>query len=141
MLVRLMYASHLAAQAPDDVIHSIMCQSHANNPRLGITGVLCHSDQAFMQVIEGGRERVNTLYAKIMQDSRHIDVMLLHYEEITERKYAGWTMGHANLSKVNPSILLRFSELPGLDPHSMSGPNSIALIDDLIAAAAVIGRS
>lgn len=141
MLVRLMYASHIAADAPGDMIHAIMTQSHANNPRLGITGVLCHSEQAFMQVIEGGREKINALYAKIMQDPRHTDVMLLHYEEITERKYAGWTMGHVNLLKVNPSILLRFSELPGLDPHNMSGPNSIALIDDLIAAAAVIGRS
>ena len=141
MLVRLLYASRLAADAPPDVTHSIMQQSHANNPRLGITGVLCHSDSAFMQVIEGGREKVNALYAKIMQDPRHTDVILLHYEEITERKYACWTMGHVNLSKVNPSILLRFSELPGLDPHGMSGPNSIALIDDLIAAAAIIGRS
>lgn len=141
MLVRLMYASHLAADAACDVTQTIMQQAHANNPRLGITGVLCHSDKVFMQVIEGGRETINALYGKIMRDPRHTDVMLLHYEEAGERKYAGWTMGHVNLSKVNPSILLRFSELPGLDPHAMSGPNSIALIDDLIAAAAVIGRS
>ena len=140
MLVRLLYASHVAA-AQCDPIQAIMQTAHANNPRLGITGILCHSDRMFMQVLEGGRDKVNTLYAKILQDPRHTGVMLLHYEEIDERKYAGWTMGHVNLAKVNPSILLRFSDLPGLDPHAMSGRNSLALIDDLIAAAAIVGRS
>ncbi len=141
MLVRLLYASRVAGEAQCDLIQSIMQASHANNPRLGITGILCHSDRLFMQVLEGGRDKVNALYAKLLHDARHTDVMLLHYEEINERKYAGWTMGHVNLAKVNPSILLRFSDLPGLDPHAMSGRNSLALIDDLIAAAAIIGRS
>ncbi len=141
MLVRLLYASRAPEGAKCDVIQSIMQQSHANNPPLGITGILCHSEQVFMQVLEGGREKVNALYAKILRDPRHTDVILLHYEEINERHYAGWTMGHANLAKVNPSILLRFSDLPGLNPHAMSGKNSLALIDDLMAAAAIIGRS
>ena len=141
MLVRLLYASRVNGDVPADLIHSIMQQSHVNNPRQGITGILCHSDKSFMQVIEGGREKVNALYAKIMQDARHSDVILLHYDEITERKYACWTMGHVNLAKVNPSIMLRFSEMPGLDPHAMSGKNALALVDDLIAAAAIIGRS
>ena len=141
MLVRLLYASRAPEGAKCDVIQSIMQQSHANNPAQGITGILCHSEQVFMQVLEGGRDRVNALYAKILRDPRHTDVILLHYEEINERHYAGWTMGHANLAKVNPSILLRFSDLPGLNPHAMSGKNSLALIDDLMAAAAIIGRS
>ena len=141
MLVRLLYASHVAGDTPPDLTHAIMQTSHANNPRLGITGILCHSDRVFMQVLEGGRDQVNALYAKILHDPRHSDVMLLHYEEISERKYSCWTMGHVNLAKVNPSILLRFSALPGLDPHAMSGRNSLALIDDLIAAAAIVGRS
>lgn len=141
MLVRLLYASRALASAKCDVIQSIMQQSHANNPQQGITGILCHTDQVFMQVLEGGRDKVNALYAKILHDPRHTEVILLHYEEINERRYAGWTMGHANLAKVNPSILLRFSDLPGLNPHDMSGKNLLALIDDLMAAAAIVGRS
>ena len=141
MLVRLLYASRALDDAKCDLIQSIMQQSHANNPAQGITGILCHSERTFMQVLEGGRDRVNALYAKILRDPRHTDVILLHYEEINERHYSGWTMGHANLAKVNPSILLRFSDLPGLNPHGMSGKNSLALIDDLMAAAAIIGRS
>ena len=42
--------------------------------------------------------------------------MLLHYEEVDERRFAGWTMGQVNLAKVNPSTLLKYLEKPELDP-------------------------
>ncbi|RSZ56883.1 BLUF domain-containing protein [Massilia atriviolacea] len=140
MLVRLLYASRAIATPQPDTIHDIMCQSHAHNPAQGITGILCHSEHVYMQVLEGGREAINALYAKIVCDPRHTDVVLLHYEEINERRYAGWTMGKANLARINPSTLLRFSDLPGLNPHAMSGKNSLALIDELMASASVVGH-
>ena len=50
-------------------------------------------------------------------------------------------MGQANLAKINASTLLRFSDMPELNPHTMSGKNSLALIDDLMATASIIGRA
>ncbi|MET3119146.1 hypothetical protein AAKU64_003385 [Undibacterium sp. GrIS 1.8] len=141
MLVRLLYASRAVDQQMSNMILGIMQQSRTQNPQNGITGILCHSDSVFMQVLEGGREAVNTLYAHILRDPRHTDVTLLHYEEINERRYSGWTMGQANLGKINPSILLKYSALPELNPHLMSGKNSLALIDDLMATAAIVGRT
>ncbi|MES2019565.1 MAG: BLUF domain-containing protein [Pseudomonadota bacterium] len=140
MLVRLLYASHAVAPVNCALIQEIMQQSHAHNHQHGITGILCHSDKLYMQVLEGGRDAINALYAKILRDARHADVVLLHYEEIAERRYAGWTMGQANLAKVNASTLLRFSALPEINPHAMSGKNSLALIDELIATATIVGR-
>jgi hypothetical protein len=140
MLVRLLYASHATGEVNCASIQEIMQQSHAHNPHNGITGILCHSDKLFMQVLEGGRDAINALYAKILRDPRHTDVVLLHYEEICERRYAGWTMGQANLSKVNASTMLRFSVLPEINPHAMSGKNSLALIDELMATATIVGR-
>jgi len=140
MLVRLLYASHATGEVNCASVQEIMQQSHAHNPHNGITGILCHSDKLFMQVLEGGRDAINALYAKILRDPRHTDVVLLHYEEICERRYAGWTMGQANLSKINASTLLRFSVLPEINPHAMSGKNSLALIDELMATATIVGR-
>lgn len=140
MLVRLLYASRSNSKIDCDEIHSIMQQAHAHNPQNGITGILCYSEHVFMQVLEGGREAINALYARILHDPRHNDVVLLHYEEVDERRYAGWTMGQANLAKINASTMLRFSELPKVDPHAMSGKNSLALIDELMATATIIGR-
>jgi hypothetical protein len=56
--------------------------------------------------------QVSDLFGHIQKDPRHKDVALLHYEEIFERRFGGWTMGQVNLSKLNHSILLKYSEKP-----------------------------
>jgi hypothetical protein len=80
------------------------------------------------------------LYGHIQKDPRHKDVALLLYEEISERRFGGWTMGRVNISKVNQSILLKYAERPELDPYSVSGRVSLALLEDLMATAAICGR-
>ena len=74
------------------------------------------------------------------RDARHKDVVLLHYEEIFERRFGGWTMGQVNLSKLNASTLLKYSEKPELDPYKVSGKVSLALLEELMATAAIVGR-
>lgn len=140
MLVRLLYASRATDPGRHETVHEILGQSQPYNALHGITGNLCYSEKVFLQVLEGGRGAVNALYAKILRDPRHTDVILLHYEEITERRYAGWSMGQANLAKVNAATLLRFSDLAELNPHAMSGKNSLALMDDLMASASIVGH-
>ena len=141
MLVRLLYASRSAQPVTAEVIEAILAQSRAHNPALGITGILCQSGDIFMQVLEGGRSAVNELYNQIVRDPRHRDVVVLHYAEVSERRFGGWTMGQVNLSKVNPSTLLKYSEKPALDPYAMSGAASMALLEELIATAQIVGRA
>ena len=83
---------------------------------------------------------VSELFGHIQQDARHKDVILLHFEEISERRFGGWTMGQVNLSKLNHSILLKYSEKAELDPYSVSGKVSFALLEDLMATASICGR-
>lgn len=141
MLVRLLYASTLAAPKDSTVIESILAQSRTHNPAMGITGVLVYSEGVFLQALEGGRQQVSQLYKHICADKRHTDVVLLHFEEITERRFGSWTMGQVNLAKVNNSVLLKYSETPELNPYSVSGAVSLALLEELMLSAAVIGRS
>jgi hypothetical protein len=141
MLVRLLYASRAAAPVTQEIIESILLQSRTHNPGLGITGVLCHGGEVYMQALEGGRDAVNALYTKIVRDTRHREVMLLHYAEVPERHFAGWTMGQVNLTKVNPSLLLKYSDKPVLDPFTVSGRASMAMLEELIATAQIVGRA
>ncbi len=141
MLVRLLYASRTKGKPTAKVVESILEASRRHNPVSGITGILCHGGEVFLQVIEGGREVVNALYNRISADTRHSDVTILHYEEVTERRFAGWTMGQVNLAKVNPSLLLKYSERASLDPYAVSGRVSMALLEELIATASILGRS
>jgi Sensors of blue-light using FAD len=140
MLVRLLYASRAVDTSPD-AIDAILVQSRQSNPTCGITGILCYGGGIFLQAIEGGRTPVSDLYGHIQRDPRHKDVVLLHYEEVSERRFGGWTMGQVNMSKLNHSILLKYSEKPELDPYSVSGKVSLALLEELMATASIIGRA
>jgi hypothetical protein len=139
MLVRLLYCSRAVDTSPT-AIEAILEKAREHNPENGITGILCYGGGIFLQAIEGGRMRVSELFGTIQGDARHKDVALLHYEEISERRFGGWTMGQVNLSKLNHSILLKYSEKPELDPYSVSGKVSLALLEDLMATAAICGR-
>jgi len=141
MLVRLLYASRAVPAVDQEELLTILRKSKANNQPLGVTGVLCFSEGIFMQVLEGGRAPVNALYNRIARDERHRQVMLLHYEEITERRFGGWTMGQVNLARINPSVLLKYLEKPELDPFSVPGCDALALLEELIATAQIMGRT
>ncbi len=141
MLVRLLYASRSAKPMAAEVVESILVKSRKHNPEMGITGILCQSGDVFMQVLEGGRDAVNALYNQIVRDTRHQGVCVLHYEEIVERRFAGWTMGQVNLARVNPSILLKYCDRAELDPYAMPGRAALALLEELIATAQIIGRA
>ena len=140
MLVRLMYASRAADSVDQEALASILKKSKANNPGIGVTGVLCFSGGIFLQVLEGGRSPVSALYNRIASDPRHRDVVLLSYEEVGERSFAGWSMGQVNLNRLNPALLLKYSERPELDPYTVSGKVSLALFNELVATASVMGQ-
>jgi hypothetical protein len=140
MLVRLLYASR-AVDATPAVVNSILASARQHNPEQGVTGILAYGGGVFMQAIEGGRQAVSDLYGTILRDARHKDVVLLHYEEINERRFGGWTMGLVDVSRVNASVLLKYSERAVLDPYTVSGKASMALLDELMATASIVGHT
>ena len=139
MLVRLLYASRAVPAVDQEELLTILRQSKARNPEQGITGVLCYSDGIFLQVLEGGRGAVNALYNRIVADPRHTQVELLSYREIGERRFAGWSMGQVNMARLNRALLLKYSATATLDPFSVSGDVSLALFEELVATASIVG--
>ena len=138
MLVRLMYASRAVEPIRQEALQAILKTSTGWNPKLGITGVLCFSGDVFMQVLEGGRMQVSALYNRISQDPRHRDVALLSFDEISERSFAGWSMGQVNIGRLNPALLIKYSESGVLDPYSVPAKVSQALFVELVATASVM---
>lgn len=140
MLVRLIYASRSTTPITETVIDDLLVKSRENNPVMGITGVLCLcDDNAFMQVLEGGREEVNRLYSRVIHDTRHTDVTLLEYSEITERCFTNWRMGRVDLDRINAGMVLKYSETPRLDPFRIPGRVALAVLQDIMDAALVLG--
>ena len=141
MLVRLLYASRAAKPQTPKAIAAILAECQRNNPQRGITGVLCYSDDIYLQVLEGGRDAVCETFNAIVRDPRHESVRLLSFDEISERRFAGWSMGQVNIGKINSSLLLKYAEKAELNPFLVSGKVSMALLEELTATASVLGRS
>ena len=139
MLVRLLYVSRAADSVSAEALAAILKKSKENNAATGVTGVLCFCFNAriFLQVLEGGRDAVSALYNRIAQDPRHREVVLLSYEEIGERHFSSWSMGQVNMNRINPALLLKYSESAVLDPYAVSGKASLALFNELVATASV----
>jgi Sensors of blue-light using FAD len=140
MLVRCLYASRAASAISEAEVESILAQSRRNNPRRGITGMLCVSEDIFIQVLEGGRDEVCELFNTIVRDARHAQVRILMFDEISERRFGNWTMGQVNVAKVNPTLLLKYSDRAALNPFACSGHATMALLQELVATAAFTGR-
>ena len=140
MLVRCLYASRPTAALQGPGLDLILEQSRKNNPALGITGLLCVSENLFIQVIEGGRDEVCELFNAIVRDDRHQQVRLLTYEEISERRFGNWTMGHVSIGKLNPALLLKYFKRVELDPFDCSGAATMALLGEMVATAAIVNR-
>lgn len=141
MLVRCLYASRPADALQGASLDLILEQSRKNNPALGITGLLCVSENLFIQVIEGGRDEVCDLFNAIVRDDRHQQVRLLAYEEISERRFGNWTMGHVSISKLNPGLLLKYFKRVELDPFDCSGTATMSLLGELVATASILNRA
>ena len=140
MLVRLLYASR-AVDANPTAVQGILESARAHNHASGITGILVYGGGVFMQAIEGGRQAISDLYGTIQRDARHKDVILLSYDEIVERRFGAWTMGLVDVGRVNASVLIKYSERAVLDPYSVSGNVSMALLEELLATANIVGHT
>jgi hypothetical protein len=140
MLVRCLYASHAVEPLGDKTLDQILEKSRKNNPARGITGLLCHSNGIFVQVLEGGREPVSRLIGTIFTDNRHRDMQILLLEEIAERQFGNWTMGKINAGSINAAALLKYSEKADLDPFNSPARASLALLSELASSGSIASR-
>ncbi|NLR90887.1 BLUF domain-containing protein [Flammeovirga sp. SR4] len=74
-------------------LSEILTSSRLNNKDKKVTGILLLLNNTFIQVLEGEKEVVESLYNTISQDTRHEMVQLIYEGEIKERNFANWSMG------------------------------------------------
>lgn len=96
---QLIYVSSARADLGEDDLHDILSRARKTNRELGITGMLVYLDGYFVQVLEGERECVRDLYAKIEADPRHVDAKVVTESDIAERDFLDWSMGFREASR------------------------------------------
>ena len=91
-LVSLVYVSAGVRLFGEPEVADILAQSHRNNERAGITGMLLYRDGNFMQVLEGSDAAVQTTLKRIRGDERHRGIVVLKTDKISQRSFSQWTM-------------------------------------------------
>lgn len=143
-LHRLVYYSRnrIAGAEPaiDKEIRTILASSQNNNAPVGITGALMFNAGCFAQVLEGGREVIESTFERIQQDVRHSDVSLLVFEPIEQRTFGNWSMGFVGARPDHAAAYADISTGSGFDPSSASSDEvlqaltTLALEDESAAA-------
>lgn len=91
---RLIYNSHsrIAPEQSISELGAIFTSARRNNKRLGITGALVVTDDAFVQALEGDESAVRSLYDGISRDARHDRVTVLEEGLVDGRTFGRWAM-------------------------------------------------
>lgn len=116
----LVYLS-IADQPLNDLeLKSLLKQCVHDNKKLAITGMLLYLNQRFIQVLEGDRKTIKTLFDKIVTDERHKRVTLILEGSLEKRNFENWSMGFKSLS------LDEFKSLSGFEsPEELFANNPI----------------
>jgi Sensors of blue-light using FAD len=130
-LIRLVYVSTAVDSVDLNEFKRILSTAQQNNERRDLTGMLAFNSKVFLQGLEGSREAVNDLYAKLMRDPRHFNLMLLKYEPIGVRQWSGWSMGFAAPNTENRALFLKYSAQSVFNPYGMTGDNAENMLLEL----------
>ncbi|WP_413401096.1 BLUF domain-containing protein [Pseudoalteromonas sp. KJ71-7] len=127
-LVRLIYASKISSDFGPEDIENILQSARTYNVKTNVTGMLCFSNDYFLQCLEGSRTAVNNTYQQILNDKRHHNVIMLNYTQLPEREFEKWSMGYVPQSKLTESLNLKFSGSIDFNPFKMSGESAHLLM-------------
>jgi hypothetical protein len=93
----LLYVSRSLLRLPGQSgeVDRIVAVARRENARLGVTGALVFSRAHFAQVLEGDRQAVETLMARIRRDSRHDSVTVVAEGPRDGRLFPHWSMAYS----------------------------------------------
>ena len=134
-LIRLTYISTRAAYLSDEEVVELALTSNRKNRDADITGCLWFGQTRFFQVLEGRRDAVDALYAKIEADKRHHHVRALSYAPVTSRAFGRWGLAQLQ-SEQDDSLVNLITEYAGVtrgQPAKTSEPSLLGSILDRLA--------
>ena len=107
MVYQIVYSSVLNADVDIQQVIQIAREAQDMNTHIGVTGVMAHHKGSILQVLEGDRIVVETLYFDICSDPRHSQIVQILGQETKSREFPDWSMGFQDLPDeiCDPNIL------------------------------------
>lgn len=106
----LVYASSATQLLQKPELIELLEKSRRNNIRLGVSGLLLYQGGKIMQVLEGEKPVIETLFERIKADTRHVDVVVLLNSPIADRSFPDWSMGFRDLDDTQVREMPGYSE-------------------------------
>lgn len=95
-IYQLIYKSRATDKITQDTLLKILKKAQENNERFQLSGFLIFKNNEFIQLLEGAKENVLTIFNTIKEDSRHSDIEILLETNSKERAMAAWVMGYGS---------------------------------------------
>jgi Sensors of blue-light using FAD len=131
-LDQILYCSLLSAPMTQSAIEQLVASAASLNRMDHITGMLMYADGVFIQLIEGPRLAVNHLWARILQDQRHMGIVqLYHRREVESRVCEGWGMQLVNRQTVQAMIHEAHTEI--VNGRKTAWAPAIERMDELLS--------
>lgn len=106
-LWQLVYVSKATHEVSKQTLLDIQAEAIHTNSKLSITGVLFYGDGWFLQLLEGPRPVVASVYGRIALDPRHKQPSVLHVAAGRDRLASDWSMGVVDIGgSVKPISML-----------------------------------
>lgn len=102
----LIYLSQATIPFNEDQLERLLVQARQFNQEHELTGILLYGNGQFLQVLEGDKATVHSLYARICEDPRHRDVTTYADKAIATRAFSDWRMAYQALP---PEQFLEFA--------------------------------
>ncbi len=114
-MYHLAYFSTSTQHFSENDLNELLVTSQKNNQQINITGILLFIEGCFLQILEGNKDTVQTLYKKVKEDTRHDDVIKIFDGEKQERSFDKWSMGFKNLPFIDYKKQTGFEDLSNQD--------------------------
>ena len=90
-LIQLIYASRPFG-FDNATLNAILIEARLSNPRHEITGALICRADLYLQLLEGPETAVDSTFARIARDDRHLEVNVLYRMPAAKRLFPEWAM-------------------------------------------------
>lgn len=103
-IVQKVYYSISKGDVDNKLISDILEHSRKSNLAKNITGCLLYHNNVFLQLLEGDKTTVETLFDVIKEDSRHKEVTEIFYETVNDRIFPNWSMAYHELDDTDEEV-------------------------------------
>lgn len=137
-LHHIVFCSIVQTEPTDDELVKLLRKARAYAAEHHITGLLLYYSGQFVAVLEGPADVVRPLYARILLDARHRNVLLLSNGPADCRSFSDWRMGFvAGLPAEQQARLVGYfnPESPVFLRHHTPGANPylLTMLRDFVA--------